>query len=253
MKARSMLGAVTDLRIAVCTAAKASGVVQIKIGARTVSAYCPQDLTVAAKDPVLVGRIGTAYWILQRYFTAVGNIDAMSDNTSSEPVSSPCTMTGTTTFVPKQTATYRGSRWVTGDDGIYQGEYGTQGNNTGCAFYGTAITNALIGVTVISAVLKAHRVKGGAHGAVPTTLQHVAQFSKPVGAPTLGGSYTGPDLEVGHTNAKVPLDTALAQSLVDGTYGGLAIHNAGSPYAHLAGLSTYAAAFAVTIHWRRTT
>jgi hypothetical protein len=46
--------------------------------------------------------------------------------------------------------------------------------------------------------------------------------------------------------------TAWAQSMVDGTAGGLAIYEAdGSPYVILDGRGRYGSAFALTINWRR--
>lgn len=243
-------GPLTGLRLAVATTIKSSGVISIRIGSKIVPAQCPQDLSVAVHDPVIVGKVGSQYYVIQRYYTAVGNIEPSEVD---EPPSSPCVIDGKTTFRPRSTGSYRAGRWRTDTDDIYQGEHGSQGNQTGCAFYGTQIAAALGGATVLSATLKAKRLStGGSHKALPTTLVHVGQNTKPSGAPTIGGSYTGPNLTVDTTRTTIVVDTTLAQALVDGTYGGLGIHDAsGSPYVRLSGLTHYSAAFALTISWQR--
>lgn len=247
-------GAVTGLQLAVCTTVKSAGLVTVKIGSKSVQAQCPQDLTVAVKDPVLIGRVGHQYYIVQRYYSAIGNVDALSDGTIYEPPSSPCTITASTTFLPKRTATYRGSSWRTDSDDMWQGQEGSQGLMTGCAFYGPQITNALAGATVLSAHLKAKRLTGGAHSRQTATLVHVTEQTKPSGAPTTGGSYTGPAILISETLTKIIVDTSLVQALVDGTYGGIGIHIAGNtPVIRLAGLSHYSGAFALTIDWQRST
>lgn len=241
----------TNAVVGVCTAAKASGAVTVKVGAKVVSAQCPRDLTVAAGDTVSVLVIGSAYWVLQRYFT--GSTGSTDPGTSDEPPAAPSSRTGTNTFLPTRTASWRDTfgGWRNDNDAIYQGEYNGAGNHIGCAFYGGQV-NTLAGATVTSAYIKAKRLSGGVFAAQSTTLGHITQSSKPAGTPTFGGSFTGPHLAVGATSTKIMIDTSLVQSLVDGTYGGLGIHIAGStPYVILAGLSDYAGAFALTINWSK--
>lgn len=244
-------GALTGLRLAVCTSVKSGGVVNIKIGSVIYAAQAPQDLSVAVKDPVIVGKVGNQYYIIQRFFTAVGNVEV---GTIDEPPSGPCSINGTTTFLPRRTATYRAGKWRTDTDDLYQGQTGSQGNQTGCAFYGTQL-KTLAGATVLSAFLKAERLAAGkTHTAQATTLRHVTENAKPSGAPTVGGSYDGPDLSVGSTRTRIVLDTTLVTAMIAGTYGGLAIFDSGgSPYVRLAGKSHYAASFAITIAWQRDT
>lgn len=244
-------GALTGLRLAVCTAVKSGSTISVRIGSSIYSAQCPQDLSVSVKDPVMVGKVGNQYYVFQRYFTAVGNVEV---GTVDEPPSGPCSINGTTTFLPKRTATYRGGRWRTDTDDVYQGQTGSQGNQTGCAFYGTQM-KTLAGVTVLSAFLKAERLAAGkTHSAQTTTLRHVVENAKPSGAPTVGGSYDGPDLSVGSARTRIVLDTTLVAAMIAGTYGGLAIFDSGgSPYVRLAGKSHYAASFAITVEWQRNT
>lgn len=240
----------SGLRLAVCTTVKTSGVASVKVGAQIVPAQCPQDLTVAVGDPVVVGQIGSAWFILNRFFSAVGQTDPSG---TSEPPTAPTIRTGTSTFLPTKTASWRDTfgGWRTDNDSIYQGEYGSNGNHIGCAFYGTQV-KTLAGATVTSAYIKAKRISGGAFAAQQTTLGHITESSKPSGMPTFGGSFTGPKLAVDATDTHIAIDVSLAQSLVDGTYGGLGIHvNSGSPYVRLAGLSEYSGSFALTIAWSR--
>lgn len=239
----------TVLARGVCVTTKSGGTVQVVIGAQTVTVQCPQDLTVAIGDPVVIGLIGTAWHIIQRYFSAVGQTDP---TLNPEPPGE--STAGTNTFLPARTISYRSggvTGWRTDNDDIYQGKYGGYGNHTGCVFYGTQI-KTLSGATVQSAYLKVRRQAGGNFAAAAATMVHVAEFAKPSGAPTIGGSYAGPDLKVGATNTKFMIDTALAQSLVDGTYGGIGFHVAsGTPYQIFSGVHEYAGAFALTITWRR--
>lgn len=241
----------TEALIGVCTTTSSGGLVMAKVGSQIVTAQCPRDLTVAVGDQVSILAIGSAYWILQRYFTtSAGNTDPTN---SPEPDPAPTAQTGTTTFLPTATRSWRDTfgGWRTDNDSIYQGEYGGAGNHIGCAFYGSQV-KTLAGATVQAAYIKARRMSGGNFAAAATTLGHITESSKPSGMPTFGGSFTGPNLAVGATNTKVAIDVSLAQTLVDGTYGGLGIHIAGStPYIRLAGLSDYAGSFALTIVWRR--
>ena len=240
-----------DLIYAIVTAVKASGLVSVKVGAQIVSAQADRDTTYAAGDPVVIGKIGSAYFAMGRYFvTSAGDIDP---GNTDEPPAAPPTTTGTTTFLPTETHSWRDTfgGWRDDNDRIYQGEHGGAGNHIGCAFYGNQV-KTLAGATVLSASIKAKRLSGGDFAAETTTLGHITEASRPTGEPTFGGSFTGPHLAVGATSTSIAIDTSLAQSLVDGTYGGLGIHISGStPYIILAGLSDYSGSFALTIKWRR--
>lgn len=238
---------------AVATAAKSSGVVTVKVGSQIVPANCPRDLTVAAGDPVLVVQAGSGWYVLQRYFTsATGNTDPTADN---DPPPAPTIRKGQNTFRPVRTASWRDTfgGWRTDNDDVYQGEFDGNGNHIGCWFYGNK-PKSLSGATVTDAWISVRRKPaGGAAAAETTTLGHITEATKPSGQPTFGGGTTGPRLAWGQTDASFDISNAMAQGLVDGTWGGLGIHIAGSsPYMILQGLSSYGASGALTIKWQRT-
>lgn len=234
----------------VATAGKSGGKVRVKVGGQILTARCPRDLDVSSGDVVVMARAHSALWILNRYFVdGHGQVDIGGTD---EPAAPGGTITGRTTFVAKATATYR-LGWRTDSDSMYQGTApGTSTANTGVAFYGKQLT-PLVGVDVLAATLKAQRLPGGPIGKALTTLWGVVQGTRPAGAPTLSAtSYTGPNLAPSHIDPGVPVNTTLAQALVDGTYAGLAVYDpAIGLYVRLAGLKEYAGAFALTIDWRR--
>lgn len=239
----------SDLQWGYATAAPSSNAVSVLVGSQLITAQCPQGFVCVANDPLVLGKIGAAWIVVDRYFTAVGDTSG-----TAAPEPPPLSSTGQNTFKPTRTVSYRSggiTGWRSDNDRVYQGEYGGNGNHTGCAFYGTQVAT-LTGATVTSAFIKASRVSGGAYAAEPTTMVHITETSKPSGAPTFGGSYSGPSLAVGATNTKFMIDTSLAQGLVDGTWGGIGFHvSSGSPYVVFAGLSDYSGAFALTINWTR--
>lgn len=240
----------SNLARGVCTGAKVSGLVNVLVGAQTMVAQCPQDLTVAAGDPVLMAKFGGSWHITQRYYTTgIGNI--LSD-LNQEPPTVPVVRTGTNNFIPVRTASYRNGAWRTDNDHVYQGQYGGAGNHVGCAFYGTQI-KTLAGAKVLKAHMHVRRRQGGSYAGQSTTMVHVAEFAKPSGAPTIGGAYIGPKMRVGATDVAFAIDITLAQALVDGTYGGIGFYVAsGSPYVIFTGIGEYAASMALTISWRKT-
>jgi hypothetical protein len=237
--------------LGVCTDVKTSGAAPVLVGSQIVSAQCPRDLTVAAGDTVTLVKAGSSFYVLARYYTAAGG--STDPGASPVPPSAPVVRTGTTTFLPRRTASW-GDRfgWRHDNDDIYHGEYGGNGNYTGCAFYGFQL-QTLSGATVLSATMKARRLHGGVFAAQATNLGHVTEAFKPDGEPTFGGTFTGPDLAVGQTRTGITVSVSLVQSLVDGTYHSLGIHvDGGSPYVVLAGSAEYGGAFALTVRWRKT-
>lgn len=242
----------TDIKVAYATGTKSSGVAPVRLGAQNVNAQCPQDLTVASGDPVLVAHVGALWFIVARYFsTGVAPAPLFPPD---EPPVAPASYHGETTFLPIQTASYRAvdafpAGWRTDSDRLYQGELGTNGSHTGCAFYGTQPIS-LAGKTVTAAWVKARRpASGGSSSAQTVTMGRITESSQPVGAPTFTNSFTGPSLAWGDTTTQFIIPTAAAQALVNGTSGGLGIHVATTPYVVLDGLSDYAGAFALTIQW----
>lgn len=238
---------------AVATAAKSSGIVQVKVGSQIVPAQCPRDLTVAAGDPLLVVQAGSGWYVIQRYFTSSsGNTDPGASN---DPPPAPVLRKGQTTFRPTRTASWRDTfgGWRTDNDDVYQGEFDGNGNHIGCWFYGGG-PKSLSGATVTDAWISVRRKSAGGGAAdQTTTIGHITEQSKPSGMPTFGGATTGPRLAWGETDSHFDIANSVAQGIVNGTWGGLGIHISGSsPYVILQGLSSYGASGALTIKWQRT-
>lgn len=228
----------------------AAGLLPVAIGGTVVSVAANRDVTFAAQDRVLVVKAGGVWVAVCRLDTAA--TDPTTVVNPDPPVVKPITTTGTRTFTPVETRSRQGSKWRTDNDDVYQGQYGGNGNHTGCAFYGSG-PRSLAGATVTSASIMVKRKNaGGVTAAQTTTLRLVTQKTRPSGAPTLTSSTTGPSLKWGQS-ATFAVPTSWAQAMVDGTAGGLAIFDSGgSPYVILDGRGAYGASFALTIRWRRT-
>ena len=239
----------SDNGFGIATAAPSGGTVTVNVGGTVTTMNAPRDLTVAAGDPVVFVQVGSKWYVLQRYATAAVGDQPIN---STPPTPKPATVTGSRTFTPVETRSYKATAWRTDNDHIYQGEFGATGNHTGCAFYGTG-PRSLSGATVTSATIMVRRRRtGGLTAAQSTTLRLVGELTRPSGAPTLSSTTAGPSLAWG-ASATFTVPTAWAQSMVDGTNGGLAIFEAdGDPYVILSGRSEFSASFALTINYTRT-
>lgn len=237
--------------IGIARGAKSSGLLTVGINGTDTVVQAARDTTFAAGDRVLVQRVGAVWVAVCRLDTAA---TADQPENATPPPAKPSTVTGTLTVAPVETRSYRSSGWRTDNADVYQGEYGGNGNHTGCAFYGSK-PRSLSGATVTGASIKVRRPsKGGGASAQSTTLRLVTQATRPGGAPTLGSSTTGPRLKWGQTDNSFDIPTSWAQAMVDGTAGGLAVFDSGgSPYVILAGKGTWSAAFTLSIRWSRTT
>jgi hypothetical protein len=191
--------------------------------------------------------------VLQRYYTAAPVVPDSEPGSTPPPNPKPSVVTGTLVVPPVETRSRQGSRWRTDNDDVYQGEYSSNGNHIGCAFFGSK-PRSLDGATVTSATIKVRRPnKGGAAASQGTTLRLVTERTRPSGAPTLGSSTSGPSLRWGETET-FTIPDSWAQAMVDGTAGGLAIYEAdGSPYVILSGRGAWASAFTMTIKYSRST
>ena len=228
---------------------KASGILSVAVGGQVIDVQAARDVTFAALDRVVMVK-ADGIWV------AVARLDtgATQDTSTTNPPPvkpKPTVVTGTKTFTPVETRSRQGSKWRTDNDDVYQGQYGGQGNHTGCAFYGNG-PRSLAGSTVTSASVKLRRKSaGGITAAQDTTFRLVTNKTRPGGAPTLTSSTDGPNLRWGQSTT-FTIPTAWAQSMVDGTSGGLAIFESdGAPYVILDGRGSYGASFSLTIHWRR--
>lgn len=233
----------------VAQGAKSSGLLTVKVGGINVVMDAARDVTFAAGDPVVFVRMGSRWAVVARINTAAPT--APAEDPAPPPPPKPSVVYGTRTFTPVETRSRQGSRWRTDNDDVYQGQYGGNGNHIGCAFYGNG-PRSLAGVTVLSASCRVRRKNaGGITAAQDTTLRLVTERTRPSGLPTLTSSTDGPNLKWSQST-RFTIPTAWAQSMVDGTVGGLCIYESdGSPYVILDGRGSYGASFSLTINWRR--
>jgi hypothetical protein len=236
----------TDALLVTATAAKTGSTTTAYVNQVLTTIQVARDLTVAAGDVLAVQRIGGLWFALGRAFAAA----PADPGNPAGPTPAPAIQSGVTAFAPVETRSYRGS-WRTDNDYVYQGQYGGQGNHTGCAFYGNG-PRSLAGATVTSARVQIHRRNsGGITAPQGTTMRLVTQKTRPGGAPTLGASTAGPSLGWGGTTS-FAVPAAWAQSIVDGTAGALGFFVAGgSPYVIFSGRSDYGPAFTLSIAWQR--
>jgi len=221
----------------------------IKVGEKTVTAQVARGLTLAVNDPVLVVPSGSSWYVAARLYASAST--PPTNDTALNP--QPASRSGSLICQPIETRTYQSTpaTWNTGLDSTYQGNFGGLGDLTGCAFYGTKPTS-LHGATVTSASVQLQRLVGGATSGAALTLNKVTQSTRPAGAPTLTASTAGPTLTIGETDSAFAVPTAWVQAMVDGTAGGLAIYDSdGTPYARLAGVADWSAAWTLTINWTR--
>jgi hypothetical protein len=237
----------TDALLATATAAKSGSTVTALVNGISTTVQVARDLTVASGDVIAIQRIGAQWFALGRAYTAA----PADPGNDAGPDPAPVIRSGSSAFGPVETRSYRGS-WRTDNDHVYQGQYGGQGNHTGCAFYGNG-PRSLAGATVTSARVVVHRRSAGGITAPQTsTMWLVTQKTRPGGAPTLTSSTTGPTLGWGATNSGFAVPVSWAQAMVNGTAGGLGFFvSGGSPYMIFSGRSEFGPAFTLTINWSR--
>lgn len=235
----------------IATGAKSSGLLTVTVGGVAIVMQAARDVTFAAGDRVAVIKANGVWVAVCRLDTAAA---ADQPDNPPPPPPKPVTVTGSTTFSPVETRSYRTvfGGWRTDTADVYQGQYGGNGNHTGCAFYGNG-PHSLSGATVTSASVKLKRqASGGVTAAQDTTFWLLSQKTRPSGAPTRGSSTDGPNLKWGQTTT-FTIPTSWAQDMVDGNSGGLAIFESdGAPYVILEGRGSYKPSFQLTIKWRRT-
>jgi hypothetical protein len=238
-EAVSILGTVTNT--------KSGGTVSAIVNGVTVIVQIARDLTVAAGDVVLINKYGAQWVAVQRLYTAA---PGSTGNAPTPPVNPPTT-SGRLTLGAVETRSYRTSGgWRTDDSDVRQGQYGGNGNHTGCVFYGNG-PRSLAGATVTSAYILARRGAGGVFAAQTSTMRLVTESTRPSGAPTLTSTAGGPSLAV-NTQTNFIIPTAWAQSMVDGTAGGLGFFVAGAtPWIIFTGIGTYSPSFTININWTR--
>jgi len=219
----------------------------VVVGSATVTMQVARDLTIAVGDIVLFARQGSAWWVLQRLYAAAPTPPTpppTPPDPTPEPPPKPTVTTGTLTCSPVETRSWRTTYgWRSDNTSVYQGEYGGWGNHRGCAFYGSK-PRSLAGATVTSAKISLARQSGGSFAAVSGNLVLIAEATRPSGTPTVSAG-TGITLPKVGASSTITVPAAYAQTLVDGSQGGLGLYQSGgSPYARTAG-------WTLSITWRR--
>lgn len=245
-----MNGAITEWALATARSGKSGNTVVATVGDTDVTVQVARDLTVSAADTILIGRVGSQWFVVQRYFTAPA---ALPDNDPA-PAPKPTITTGTLVVSPVETRSYRNTGyvgWNMSNTHVYQGEYGGNGLYTGAVFYGSK-PRSLAGATVLSATVRVRRLTAGTYAAQAATMRLMTNTVRPGGAPTLTSSTGGPNLAVNATQDAFVLPTSWVQAMVNGTAGGIAFYEAdGSPYIRFAGRADWSPAFTMSIKWRR--
>jgi hypothetical protein len=229
--------------------AVASGFVDVSINGTVVSCLADRALSTAAGDLVYGRRLNGRILIEGCMWPAAP--DAPDESATPPPAPEPVTRYGKTIIAPVETRTRR-IGWRVASDDTFQGDYTGEGNNVGCAFYGTK-PRSLAGATVTKATVRVYRLEGrGFTSPQETTLWRVLEKTRPTGDPTLlGGSIDGPEVAQGKSQT-FTLPDSWGQDLVDGAAGGFAIYDAsGSPYVRLAGRAKWAPAWTLTLEWKR--
>jgi hypothetical protein len=243
----------SDMVTGITTGAKVGAYVPVRIGGEVVQVVADRDITYAGGDPVVVAKIGTAWFALARVFANVP-VPPTGGDTPPAPNPGAGNTTGVTLVPPTETRSYRSSfsvGWRFEDDDVYHGQYGGYGNNIGAVFYGGR-PRALAGATVQGATVRLRADQIGAYPPAATTMRLMTESARPGGAPTLTSTTPGPALLQGQTESGWPVPVAWAQALVDGSAGGIAFYAAGgTPYVRYAGRTRWSPAFTLSINWRR--
>lgn len=250
MRRQSIASRAQPTLVATAITAKTGTEVTAEVNGTQVTVQVSRDLSVAVNDTLLITKVGSQWFVLQRLFSA--SVAAQPINNPA-PNPKPAVTRGTLIVAPVETRSYRTTfgGWRTDNSDVYQGQYGGNGNHTGVAFYGSK-PRSLSGATVTDAKIRVRRLTGGAYAAQSTSLRLVTQSTRPSGTVTLTSSTTGPRLAVGATNDSFDVPNAWVQEMVDGTAGGLAIFSSGgSPYVRLAGRASWSPAWTLTISWQR--
>jgi hypothetical protein len=196
-----------------------------------------------AGDVVLVLRAGSAGWVLGAFGPQPGS------PTPPKPVTPPSNISGTATFLPNYTGSYRAGAWRTDTSSLYQGDYTGRGINTGGAYYGFQ-AKGLAGSTVGGVSVAITRGDGGAGSAQAPTLVLLGNAG-PSAAPNVLASQAGPAIAIG-ARATVTLPNSWGDQLIAGTADGIGIYvNATTPYIQVLGRNADASAVALTINWSK--
>jgi hypothetical protein len=238
---------VSGSTLGTATSTVTSGTATFVIAGISTSVQVARDLTIAVGDVAVIQRVGAIWVAIARLYPAA----PAAVDSPSPPDVKPAVAAGTLVCAPVETRSYRPAGWRTDIDDVIQGQPGTSGNHTGCAFYGLKPAS-LTGATVTAASVLLHRpARSGNPAPQALTLWRVTETTRPSGAPTLGASTAGPSLAWDQASTYT-IPTAWAQAMVDGTAGGLAVFESdGDPLVALSGTTDYGPAMTLTIDWQR--
>lgn len=172
---------------------------------------------------------------------------AESDEDEEIPTAPPTVESGVTKIVPFDAGS-RTTAWLFND--VRQGTWGSY-SYQGAYFYGSK-PNQLAGVTVQSARIKlgARTESGDFDTDLLLNLRRVTNKTKPSGALTFTGATDVTNVGTAPgTAAWYPLDTTIAQALVDAGGGGIGV--SGSPYGGVEGLDQDPFAGTLELTWTR--
>lgn len=234
---------------AIASSSKTGEVCTADINGVDTTIFVARDQAVTAGDALWVLKNGTQWVAIGRAGTAA---PAAPDE---PPVTAPKPKppkTGKKVIYPVLTRSYNTNYGWRDSDAVYQGEYGSNGNHYGCAFYGNRF-DGLKGATCqrISVNIK-RKSEGGQASAQGLTIRLYSNKTRPSGAPSITNNTSGPSLRWGAKDTDFVLPNTWGQALIDGSAGGLGVYESdGSPYVILHGRSSYSLSFVVTINWVR--
>lgn len=232
--------------------AKVGSTVQVNVNGTLRVVQVSRDLSVAIGDVLLLHRSGGNWYASVKLYSAATSGEPPMQLPDMDPNVSP--PQGSLTVLPVYASTYQTAlaAWRADEQIIVQG-IGTAayGNQEGAAFYGDK-PRSLAGATVTAARLETIFRTNGPSGSTGCTLWLVTESTRPAGAPTRTLSTAGPNTDLFEGPVSFTIPTAWAQSIVDGTAGGIGVADAdGSPYCVFSGRGARSTAFSLVIDWRR--
>ena len=189
--------------------------------------------------------IGTTPWV---FGTAATYSSSADPDDTEVPTAPPSTESGVLKIVPADAGS-RNSGGRNFND-VRQGTYGSY-SYTGAYFYGSK-PNQLVGATITSARIKlgGRTLRGDYDADLSLNLRRVTNKTKPTGSLTFTGTTDATNVGTAPgTAAWYPLDTTIAQALVDAGGGGIGV--SGGSYGGVEGLDQDPYAGTLELTWTR--
>ena len=213
----------------VATAADSNGVMKVDLRGSQVEAIILSSVTVSVGDSVLLGRDGSAVYVVGR----LGVAPAPNPDEDTSPLPPrPSLATKTVTFRPGYAGSYRGGGWRTDTPDVVTGDWSSGfGPSQGRAFYGSGPSSLRKVVSVEWAQVVLRRKAGGVSGGQTLPLVLLTDKDRPAsGAGSVRATTSGPSLAVDQ-GIVWALPGSWAEDLVSGAAGGLGIGTgSSSPY-----------------------